>query len=81
MENRTELKAPAGKTRVVGVDLFDHGDYLVGDYDTQEEAVNVADANNNGRKGSMDDVYYVYNDQGNRVSASRDALKRVGVSP
>ena len=27
-----ELKAPAGKFRVVGVDLFSHEDYLKGDY-------------------------------------------------
>ena len=27
-----ELKAPAGKFRVVGVDLFSHEDYLTGDY-------------------------------------------------
>lgn len=60
----TELKAPKGKTRIVGVDLFDHGDYLVGDYDSQGEAFRIADEHNKKRSGSMDDVYYVYNDAG-----------------
>jgi hypothetical protein len=27
-----ELKAPAGKFRVVGLDLFSHEHYLMGDY-------------------------------------------------
>jgi|GEM_PF-5345755 len=53
----TELKAPQGKTRVVGVDLFDHGDYLVKDCDTQSEAFEIADNHNCKRSGSMDDVY------------------------
>jgi hypothetical protein len=63
----TELKAPTGKTRVVGVDLFDHEDYLVGDYDTPEEAFGVADSHNTNRPGPMDDIYYVYNDQGRYI--------------
>jgi hypothetical protein len=63
----TELKAPTGKTRVVGVDLFDHGDYLVGDYDTPEEAFKIADGHNTKRSGSMDNVYYVYDDQGRYI--------------
>jgi hypothetical protein len=63
----TELKAPEGKIRVVGIDLFDHGDYLVGDYDKREEAFEVADGNNTKRTGSMDDIYYVYNDQGEYI--------------
>ena len=60
----TELKAPAGKTRVVGVDLFDHDDYLVRDYDSREEAFHVVDEHNSKRSGSMDDVYYAYDDTG-----------------
>lgn len=60
----TEKKALKGKTRVIGVDLFAHEDYLVGDYDTPEEAFSVADKHNEARSGSMDDVYYVYNDRG-----------------
>jgi len=60
----TELKAPKGKIRAVGVDLFDHSDYLVGDYDSRDEAFRVADEHNAQRSGMMDDVYYVYNDEG-----------------
>ena len=63
----TELKAPAGKTRVIGVDLFDHGDYHVGDYNTAQEAFEVADKHNKARPGSMDDVYYVYDDLGKYI--------------
>lgn len=63
----TELKAPLSKTRVVGVDLFDHEDYLVGDFDSQDEAFQKADDHNKARSGSMDDVYYVYDDQGNYI--------------
>lgn len=37
------LKAPAGKFRVVGVDLFSHEDYLKGDYASEAEAYKVAD--------------------------------------
>jgi hypothetical protein len=60
----TEQKAPKDKTRVIGVDLFDHEDYHVGDYDTPEEAFEIADDHNKARTGPMDDVFYVYNDQG-----------------
>ena len=55
------LKAPAGKFRVVGVDLFSHEDYLKGDY--ASEAVS-RQGRRRSRSGSMDDVYYVYDDQG-----------------
>lgn len=67
MPTSTELKAPIGKTRVVGVDLFDHEDYLVGDYDSRDEAFGVADGQNTKRRGSMDDVYYVYDDKGRYI--------------
>ena len=74
----TQLQAPRGKTRVVGVDLFDHEDYLVGDYDTQEEAFTKADGHNEKRPGSMDDVYYVYDDLGHFL---RKPAGPMGVSP
>ena len=75
----TELKAPEGKTRVVGVDLFDHEDYLVGDYDDQNEAFRVVDERNMKRTGSMDDIYYAYDDKGEYVRGN-EAGKQ-GVSP
>lgn len=63
----TQLKAPPGKTRVIGVDLFAHEDYLVDDYDNQQEAFDVADKHNKDRSGSMDNVYYVYDDAGRYI--------------
>ena len=60
----SELKAPQGKTRVVGVDLFSHEDYVVGDYNTRQEAINVAEQNNQARTVSIADIYYVYDDSG-----------------
>ena len=62
-----ELRAPTGKTRVIATDLFDHSDRLVGDYDSQSEAFEIADDLNTKRPGSMDDVYCVYNDKGRRI--------------
>ena len=59
-----ELAAPAGKFRVVGVDLFSHEDYVMEDYGSRAEAFKVADDHNTKRSGSMDDVYYVYDDRG-----------------
>jgi len=44
----------------VGIDLF-------GDYDDQSIAFKVADEHNESRTGPMDDVYYVYDDQGNYI--------------
>ena len=61
---KTELKAPAGKVRIVGIDLFDRTDYLVGDYEDKSTAFQIADEHNENRSGSMDDVYYVYDDKG-----------------
>ena len=46
----TELKAPEGKIRVVGVDLSDHVDYRVGDYDDHDYAFRVADEHNEKRR-------------------------------
>jgi hypothetical protein len=62
-----ELAAPAGKFSVVGVDLFSHGDYVMGDYGSRAEAFKVADDHNTKRSGSMDDVYYVYDDLGTYI--------------
>lgn len=73
----TELKAPMGKTRVVGVDLFDHGDYLVGDYGSRDEAFKVADDHNTRRSGSMNDVYYVYDDKGRYIRGNEAVGQKV----
>ena len=58
---------PKGKTRVIGVDLFDNTDYLVGDYDDRKLAFKIADEHNVSRKGLIQDVYYVYNDTGGYI--------------
>ena len=70
---------PSGKTRVIGVDLFDHEDYLVGDHDDRNQAFKIADDHNNARSGSMDDVYYVYDDQGKYLRGN-EAVGKLGVS-
>jgi hypothetical protein len=62
-----DLQASAGKFRIIGVDLFSHEDYLVGDYDSQPEAFKIADEYNTRRSGSMDDIYYVYDDRGKYI--------------
>lgn len=76
-----ELKAPAGKFRVIGIDLFESAnedaDYLIGDFDTQAEAFKIADDRNRKRTGSMDDVYYVYDDQGRYVRGNEVVGQRV----
>lgn len=64
MAELTEQRAPRGKTRIIGVDLFSHEDYLVKDCDTREEAFALADEHNRRRVDSMEDVYYVYDEQG-----------------
>ena len=82
----TQLRSgiPTGKTRVIGVDLFSREDYLVKDCDTTEEAFNLADETNKKRTGSMDDVYYVYDDTGEYLrgeEAVKELPNGLGVSP
>lgn len=59
---RTEHKAPKGKTRVVGVDTFSHEDWLEGDFDTVEEAKKHAAS----RGGTMLKMH-VYDDTGKHL--------------
>jgi hypothetical protein len=73
----TDLKAPQGKFRVVGVDLFSHEDYLVKDCDSRKEAFQIADARNKKRTGEMDDILYVYDDQGNYARGNEDVDQKV----
>ena len=73
---------PAGKFRVVGVDLFDHEDFILGDYDTKGRAFVEADGRNSERTGAMDTVFYVYNDQGAYIHGpEHHPTKRIGVTP
>ncbi len=77
---------PQGKFRVIGIDVFAHEDYLVKDCDTRTEAFALADGKNRKRTGSMDYVYYVYDDQGHYLRGE-EAIKNpkgeiaIGVSP
>ncbi len=67
MDMDVDRRPPAAKFRVIGVDLFSHEDYLVGDYDSKEEAFKIADERNMKRRGTMDDVYYVYDERGTYI--------------
>ena len=73
----TTLRAPKGKFRVVGIDLFDHNDYLVGDYKTRKRAFYVADQYNMKRSSSMDDIYYVYNDRGIFIRGNKEVDQKI----
>lgn len=54
--------APRGKFRVVGVDTFDGGDWLEGDFPTLEKAKKRAS-----EEGGQMTVMYIYNDNGQCV--------------
>lgn len=72
-----DRRAPACKFRVIGVDLFSHEDYVRADYDSQEEAFRIADQHNTKRSGSMDDVYYVYDDHGTYIRGNEAVDQKV----
>ena len=69
--------APAGKFRVVVVDLFSHERFLEAEFDSQEEAFRLADEHNTKRSGPMDDVYYVYDDQGRYLRGNEAVRQRI----
>lgn len=56
------LKAPEGKFRVVGVDTFDGSDWVEGDYDTREKALEVVR-----RKGGTMLKMHAYDDRGKHI--------------
>ena len=58
----TILKAPKGKVRVVGVDTFDNTDWIIGDYMTEQEAIDVAEL-----EGQRMLKTHVYNDNGKHL--------------
>lgn len=62
MLSRKDLKAPEGKFRVVCVDTFDGTDWIQDDFNTKEEAIEVAE-----EKGGNMLKSYVYNDRGNDI--------------
>ncbi len=63
------FKAPEGKTRVIGTDLFTNTCYLFGDYQDEDEACGVTDNHNENRSSNTDDIFSAYDDQGNRIRA------------
>lgn len=62
---RFSRKPQKGKFRLVGVDTFDHGDWVVGDYETLAEALKVADEKTNGQQMLM---MHIYDKNGKHVS-------------
>ena len=57
--------APKGKFRVVGVDTFDGGDWVQGDFNTKKKALEVAAA-----KGGQMTMMYIYDDKGKCVDSA-----------
>lgn len=57
-----DLQAPEGKFRVVGVDTFSDEDWIQGDYDTEQEAIDAATA-----LGQPMLKAHVYDDQGRHL--------------
>lgn len=62
IDRRFVRNAPKGKFRVVGVDTFDGGDWVEGDFDTKNEAINHAN-----KQGDTMLKMHVYNDQGHHI--------------
>lgn len=62
MLSRKDFKAPKGKFRVVGVDTFDNSDWISGDFDTKEKAIEHAR-----EKGGVMLKTHVYDDNGNHI--------------
>lgn len=62
IDERFTRAAPKGKYRVIGVDTFDGGDWVQGDFATREEALSVAQS-----KGGEMTVMHVYDDNGRHV--------------
>jgi len=58
----TQLQAPIGKYRVIGVDTFDGGDWIEGDFDTAAEAYERAR-----EKGGTMLKTHVYDDTGQHL--------------
>lgn len=75
-----ELKAPKGKFRVVARDMLSHKYCFVGDYDSKPKACQIAEQGNNDRIRFVDDVYFVYDDEGRLIQAKSHGNDRVSES-
>ena len=65
MSIEDRFKAAPGKFRVIGVDTFSNTEWMQGDYETEEEAIDVAD-----EKGGSMTMMYVYDDTGRRTHSA-----------
>jgi hypothetical protein len=67
--HETKKKAPKGKYRVIGVDMFSNEDYLIGDYSTKLKALRVVIEKRvkSQSQGTLPDRYYAYNDKGEYI--------------
>lgn len=78
MTANRQRKAPPGRFRVIGHDLFEHADYLVGDYATlaqAEQEARARAAKPNAIPTSGSDLFFVYDDAGDcRYRINHDAL-------
>lgn len=63
MENESKKLAPKGKFRVLVYDLFDHTDWIEGDFENVEKAQAVAD----NLAGNLLEVR-IYNDRGEEIA-------------
>ncbi len=72
----TRLQAPRGKVRVVGFDLLDRVYYLVGDFSSLKKAFKVLSKHNT-QRGSMDDVYYVYDNAGRYICGNETGRRLI----
>lgn len=84
----TELRTnvPKGKFRVIRVDPLSGDDFPTGDdHDTKESAFVLADTHNAKRVCETQDVYYVYDHEGDLLRGWKDVTnakgETVGVCP
>ena len=70
---RRKLVAPSDRFRLVGCDMFDHwsSDFLIGDYDRAEDAIEEARARSAKYGGGGLTRYHCYDDRGTCVFSSR----------
>ena len=65
IDERFSRRAPRDKFRVVGVDTFDGGDWLEGDFPTLKKAKKRAS-----EKGGQMTKMHIYNDKGQHVGGA-----------
>lgn len=61
MISKKKFKAPKGKFRIIGVDVFDGADWIEGNFKTLQEAINHADEVTEGKNMLK---MHIYDDRG-----------------